>query len=770
MTVSGPPSTRGVITKKGSSPLHFLRVLRYSKPFMRYLYPALACVVFVALTYSLNIMALLPAIKIIAGEQGIPSWVHQLITEDRLDIKLAEGKLLFVKVSDESPLKGKVRLGDRITSVDGRAGAPAALLHTLAAAPAGESLRLGLVRAEGGQSFEVEVTPGPVSFLYQSAQRVVTWLPPGETTDAKMKTLFILMMGVLALGIVGAVCRFFGEYLISLVAGRTVLVLRRRMYERTLQLPVSRFATHGVSDLISRFVQDSQDIYRGLTFVFAKSLREPLKAIFVFAVAMIIDWRITLIAVIGAPLAGLLIRKFGRLIRKANRRLLADYGRMLAALEGALTGIRVVKGYAMERHERRHLAAVDQQILKQQLKIARTEAMSSPIFETVGRIAATIAILYFAHLMFEGSMTFSKFGTLGACMAGMFDPVRKMSSFYNRMQRANAALDRVFEVIDMPIQVEDDHDKPALPPLSDRIEFRNIVFTYPGADKPALDGVDLVIRRGERVAFVGPNGAGKTTFASLLMRFFDPDSGQVLFDGRDLREFSLASLRRQMSLITQETIIFADTIANNIAYGDERVLRRSVLQRRHPERNYHFEDDLRRIVQAAEAAFADEFIREKPQGYDTYVGEHGATLSGGQRQRMAIARAILRNAPIFIFDEATSQIDADSENKIHDAVERFLKGRTALIIAHRFSTILQADRIVVMDRGRIVDQGPHEDLIRRCKLYQSLYGSQIIRDESHPDAAPGGANEDSDEAGPSARDDEEKGDAAGRVAPAAGQG
>ncbi|MCG8407430.1 MAG: ABC transporter ATP-binding protein/permease [Phycisphaerales bacterium] len=732
MGIKGPSVTRGITTKKGSSPFHFLRVLRYSKPYMRYLYPALVCVVFVALTYSINIMALLPTIKIIAGEQGIPTWVHETIVEERLDLDLGEdgGVIFIVRIGDDFASREEVRRRDHLVEVEGRRDTPKALMHALAHDDGDGPVRLGLVRADDQRPYEVVVTAKPVSAPMRLAREVVSWLPQGDDKSAKMTTLSIILGVVLFIGLVGAVCRFFGEYLISLVAGRTVVAMRRRMYERVLKLPVAHYSVHGVSDLVSRFVQDSQDVYRGLNFVFAKSLREPLKAIFVFIVALVIDWRITLIAVISAPLAGLLIRKFGRLIRKANKRLLENYGRMLASLEGAMTGIRVVKGYAMEQYERRHLFTVDQQILKQQLKIARTEAMSSPIFETIGRIAATIAILYFAHLMFEDQMTFAKFGTLGACMAGMFDPVRKMSSFYNRIQRANAALDRVFEVLEMPEHEPNDHKKPALAPLQNEIEFRNVMFTYPGSDRPALNGVSLVVKRGERVAFVGPNGSGKTTLLSLLIRFFDPDEGQLLFDGRDASEHSLSSLRRQMSLITQDTVIFADTIANNVAYGDDRLLRRIVLKKRHPDRNYHFDSEEQRIVDAAKAAHADDFIRQKPDGYNTYVGEHGITLSGGQKQRIAIARAILRNAPIFIFDEATSQIDAESEQKIHDAVEKFLQGRTALIIAHRFSTILQADRIVVMDQGRIVDSGPHSELIKRCELYQSLYGSQIIKDEN----------------------------------------
>lgn len=736
-TIGGPSTNKGASAKKGASPVHFLRVLEFARPFRRTLAVAVACVVFVALTYSLNILALLPLIKVIADEQPIPTWLHQMAAQDRLDVRLPETRAdpAVLSVGDKSPLRDAVRAQDVLIAVNGDRTSPADMFRALAHAAPGEEVTLRFRRPADGRAFDVTARLPEVPWYRQWMLHVAEWLPPGDSDDSRFRLLFVIAGIVLIIGVVGGVCRFFGEYLISLVAGKVVLALRKRMYDRVLALPVAYFASHGVADLMTRFVQDSQDIYRGLVFVFAKSLREPLKAIFVFGAALIIDWRMTLLVVVAAPLAGIIIRRFGKRIRRANKRLLADYGTMLATLEGALNGIRVVKGYAMEKYERRHLHAVDNQIFRQQLKIARIEALASPMFETVGRIAATVAVLYFAHLMLNDRMTFSEFGTLAACMAGIFDPIRKMSSFYNRMMRANAALDRVYEVIDMPVQVPDDHLKPALPPFAHSIEFRDVAFTYPGANQPAIDGVNLRIGRGEKVAFVGPNGSGKTTLLSLLLRFFDPERGALLIDGRDVRNYSLASLRRQMSLITQDTVIFADTLANNIAYGDDELIRRIVLQQRHPERKYELEEGRARIVEAARAAFADDFIREKPQGYDTFVGEKGAQLSGGQKQRVAIARAILRNAPIFIFDEATSQIDAESEQKIHDAVEKFLKDRTALIIAHRFSTILQADRIVVMDAGRIVDIGRHEELIKRCELYKSLYGSQIIRDEAGQEAA-----------------------------------
>jgi len=732
-TQLGPNLNRIKSDKAGGSPIQFLRILRYSRAYYRYLIPGLICIVIVAFTYSINIAALLPAIQVIQGKEGIPAWVDNWVAGERAHVVFRmDGRVARADRDEKAFLEDDVLCSPDGRPLDAegdeRVAERSATFARLARLKDGESVTVPIQRK--AKPATVNYVPRDSKLKYRLSLWLASFMPATMDNAAKLRAVIIVVSAVMVLALIGAIARFFGEYLISVVAGRTVLGMRRHMYRKVLRFPVTQFSN--TSDLVSRFVQDSQDIYRGLNFVFAKSLREPLKAIFVFGVALAIDWRLTLVTVIAVPPAALFIRKIGKIIRKSSKRLLEGYGRMISTLDGALGGIRVVKGYTMESYERRRLYALDLQMFKQEMKIERIDAMSSPLFETFGRIIASVALVYFAQLLFDEVLSFSKVAALAGCMAAMFDPIRQLSGFYNRMQRANAAADRVFEILDRPVEAEGSGREAlgALPVLRTAIEFRNMTYTYPGADEPALDNVSLTVSRGERIALVGPNGSGKTTLLSTLMRFFEPQAGALLLDGRDVRDYSIVSLRRQMSLVTQDTVIFPDTIESNIAYGDEDLLRRIMLQRRHPQRKYLRESDRERVVAAAVAAHADEFIREKPDGYDTLVGEKGTTLSGGQKQRIAIARAMLRNAPIFIFDEATSQIDSDSERKIHDAVERFLEDRTAFIIAHRFSTILQADRIVVMDRGRIVDMGKHAELKERCSLYRTLYGTQILQDQT----------------------------------------
>jgi ABC-type multidrug transport system fused ATPase/permease subunit len=322
-------------------------------------------------------------------------------------------------------------------------------------------------------------------------------------------------------------------------------------------------------------------------------------------------------------------------------------------------------------------------------------------------LAGSVAIVVGASWVTGKKMDGSEFLVLLMLLGGAASSARRTSDVWNKIQEANAAAERVFGMMDEPLEPQHP-DAMELSTLKTKLEFRDIVFTYPGAEVHALNGINLTVLAGHRVAIVGPNGSGKTTLANLIPRFYDPDSGQILVDGIDIREATLASLRGQVAMVTQNVVTFNDTIAANIGYGKPGATREE-------------------IIQAAKRAFAHEFIEPLPNGYDTVIGEQGSGLSGGQLQRIVIARAILKNPAILIFDEATSQVDADSEAKIHNAIEEIMHDRTSIVIAHRFSTIVAADVIVVMNNGRIIAQGRHEELIRSCRLYQSLYETQLVK-------------------------------------------
>ncbi len=724
------------------------RLLQYVWPQRRFLIPAVGCVLVLAAGYTAGIGSMQPFLHVLLSERGLQSRLDQSLAERRLggvsldaydrgrgaasaETADHDGRAqLAADPPGRSPLIGKARRYDLIVALDGRAMSAEELYRGLAERPDGAAVRLTVVTPATGAGRDLEATARPLSAGWRLARRAVAYLPAGTTREDRMRTLYILLGVLIGLSLLQNAARFGGEYLAAVTAARAVVALRRQMYRKVLRLPLSFFARRGTSDVMSRFVQDSQDIYRGLTFIFTQSVREPLKAVGVFAFALWYAPRVTLFAALIAPLAAWLIRAFGRRVRKASRRLLRGYGRMLTALEGALVGIRVVKGYNMERFERRYLFGIDWHMLRQQLRIEMVEAVSSPLFEFLGLVAGAAAAVWFYNEMLGGRMDAPGFMIMVICLVAIFDPLRKLSNLYTRLQRAGAAAERCFEIIDQPVEEEIRRDRrPELPSLERQIEFDRVTFTYPGADRPAVRDFSLTVRRGERIAVVGPNGSGKTTLLALLMRFFEPQRGAIRLDGRDIADCSLASLRRQVSLVTQDTVLFADTVRNNIAYGDERLLRRLVMRQRHPQRRYPKLPDEDRIEQAARAAYADEFICELPAGYDTVLGEHGATLSGGQRQRVSIARAILRAAPILVFDEATSQIDSDSERKIHRALHDFLADRTGFIIAHRLSTIQHASRIVVMDAGRLIDVGRHAELLDRCPYYRSFFETQMRLEE-----------------------------------------
>ncbi len=698
----------------------FKRLLGFVWPHKRYLYPAIGCILLMAVTYSVSLGSIPFILTVLMRPQGLHGWVAQTVAEKRLGCSfgvynslkdyevpgLPQGTATVTDLKEHSPLAAAgLRRGAFILEAGGVRGRA----HEVFAALTRDDtpLRLVCLPPGGGEAAEVHVPVEPLAGHYRLALRAVHLIPGGLSPQERWRTLLVVLGLMACVILTGNLARFLAEYLTVVVNCRAIMDIRRRMYGHILKLPLSHFSRN-TADTISRLSQDTNDIFRGLSNFFEKVVTEPFKAIGVAAVALYMDWQLTVVVVLVTPVAALIIRRIGKKIRRANKRVLAAYAMMLGALESTLTGMRVVKGYGRENYERRRLFRIDRGVLRHQLKMGRTEALASPSLEMLAFVGVAAAIMYFARVVLaEGAdEKMPHFLGMIVLLVAILDPVRKLTTVYPKIQRANAAAERVFEIIDSRTEYDGDVGRPELTPLREEIRFENVTYRYPDSNRPAVDGVTLTVRRGETVALVGPNGSGKTTLVSLLPRFFPVTSGRILIDGQDCAGVSLRSLRSQFSLITQETVIFPDTVRANIAYG-------------------RLDASDAQIEAAARKAFADEFIRQMPQGYDTMVGEHGATLSGGQRQRIAIARAILRQAPILIFDEATSQVDAESEMKIHAALEAILKDSTAFIIAHRFSTIAAADRIVVMDEGRIVGLGTHEELFDRCALYRRLCETQM---------------------------------------------
>lgn len=687
------------------------RLIRVCSQYRGLLLIGLALTVVFACFHTASVGTAFPVFKILLEEEGARGWTNRVIAGERLGLTFApfrdERMVIVAGIDPDGPAAAAgVHLGDGLTAQD---GAPcAAWLAQIADAESGASLAVQ-AHASGDTSAAPRALALRVDELDTADRmlhRAASWFLPASDAN-KLETLTRLLIALLVVVVVANVFRYFGEIYVSEAVLRAMLQLRSQLYERTLQLPLSFFAGQDTSDIVGRFVQDIQEIQRGMITLFSKFIREPLRALFVLGFALFLDWRLTLTVVVVTPVVVAIFWRVGKSVKKSNRKLLQAYGVMIGALTASLQNLRVVKAYTAEQRERARLRDIDLRVFKQQLKLARLQAMVSPTMETIAIVAISVLTLWLAQRVLAQELEISRFATLGIALSLLFDPLRKLSDVYVRVMRSTAGAERIFQVIDHPIEADLSPATIELQPLTHAIEFDHVTFAYPGAEQAAVRDVHLTITRGETVAIVGPNGSGKTTLVSMLPRFFDPGSGRILYDGQDIRTATLASLRRQIGLVTQDAVIFAGTPQENIAYGQNG-------------------QEPGSIVEAARRAYADEFIRQIPGEYEARLGERGTTLSGGQRQRMAIARAIFRNAPILIFDEATSQIDSESELKIQSALREFARGRTTIIIAHRLSTIQFADRIVVMDNGRILDIGTHRELFERCGLYRTLCETQFV--------------------------------------------
>ncbi len=576
---------------------------------------------------------------------------------------------------------------------------------SLLAKPATESARV-LVRGEGMVDLQLQRLP----WYLAAGQKLASLLPPRDKPLQAIATVFGLMT---VLALFGNVFRFFQEYLSDKTSITTVNDIRQRLYDHVLHIPMGFFGSKGSSDVTSRLVQDTANLQDGFKNLLGPSIQEPIKVVMAMSLAVAVSWKLVVFIVLFAPVMALLMKKFGKKMRRASRSAMQSSASMLGQLEGTLIGIRVVKSFNAEKYERRRYGRIMDGLIEQSLRMSRIDAMSAPILESLTLIVAGAVVLYAAYLvLIVKTLAPGNFILVMVCLASIGESLRRCGKINNTIQKANAAAARIFETMDSPVERPrtrgvEDRPRLKLPPIQREVKFENLAFSYPNAAAPALTDVTLTVPKGRSVAVVGRNGSGKTTLLALLPRFYDPQQGRVLIDGIDVRNVTLKSLRDQISIVTQDSVIFPGTIAQNIAYGQPGA-------------------DRQQIIAAARRAFAHDFIMEKPQGYDTMLGEMGGQLSGGQKQRICIARAIFRTSPILILDEATSQVDAESEHLIQQAIEGLMHERTTFVIAHRFSTILSADTIVVMEKGQIVGQGRHEELLRDCPIYQQLYERQLI--------------------------------------------
>ncbi len=693
--------------ESGFKAREFWRVVGLTRPYRRTLVLGLVITVGFAGLHTISIGAAFPVFQVLLEDEGLHGCVDRTIAAHRLGGVFGPptdaDSVRAVKVASDGELaRAGIRPGEDLYDASSRP--IKTLLRELAEIEPGEEATVAVGPPEDRRTATVRPERAAVQF------RLLRWggsfLPP-DSEDTKLRTLAYILVGLVLIVVVANVLRFTGEVLIAGSVLRAMMDLRDRLYVQTLHLPMVYYSGVETSDLVSRFVQDVQEIQRGLVTLFGKAIREPLRAMFLVGLALMLDWRITLTMVLVVPVAAVVFIVVGRKVKNANRKLLQAYGSMIGALTTSLQNLRVVKAYTAEDHERARLDVVDKRVLGQQLKLAKLDAFLSPMMETLAVFAGSLLMIWLASKVLDHTLPVPTFGTLGLTLSMLFDPLRKLTDVYVRIQRSTAGAERIYQVLDQTVESEQPADSIGLVPLQKSIEVVNVSFTYPNATSPALAGVSLTIERGETVAIVGPNGSGKTTLVSMLPRLFDPDSGEIRYDGVDIRRAHLRSLRRQFGLVSQEAIVFAGTPVDNIAYG------RSV-------------DNAKQVQGAAREAHADEFIRKIPGEYHAVLGERGTTLSGGERQRLAIARAIYRDAPILIFDEATSQIDTESELKIQTAVREFAKHRTTIIVAHRLSTIQFANRIVVMDAGRVIDNGSHKELYDRCGLYRALCDTQFV--------------------------------------------
>jgi subfamily B ATP-binding cassette protein MsbA len=670
-------------------------------PYRRLLGWSVLFAFFVAALWGANLSVAFPIVKVLLEGQSIQEYVESEITRCEKTIAKDTIRLAVLeKALDEEPGNATLAMDGLIAQDDADADLPLFTKKTRV------QTRLTGTAQEllGFRKLKASVLP---------------WIP----TD-----LFNTFAALLMLLLVATVVKDSFFYLQDLLVGRVVQLvtmdLRKALFRRTLKLDYQSVSSAGTADLLSRFTYDIDTLANGLQLLGGKVIREPLKAAACVVLAFCVNWQLTLLSLVFVPIAAAVFNRFGHLLKRASHKSAESMSRIYKLLEESLESIKVIIAFNGARQHRQRFHEENKAYLDKSMRIVKIDSLTGPVTEVMGLCALLLAMMPGVYLVLRNTdsiwgiklasrpMGRAELAMLYALLAGVSDPVRKLSSVFAKLKKSMAAADRIFDLMDREPLIKDPPHPLLLPRLAHSIEFRKVSFTYHSGDDPArpavLDKVSLKIRAGEVIAVVGENGSGKSTLVNLLPRYFDPEHGAVLIDGMDIRNARLRDLRAQLGVVTQETLLFDETIYDNIRYGKPEATEAE-------------------IYAAADKAHVTQFLDQFPDGFQTRVGEKGSRLSGGQRQRISLARAILRDPAILILDEATSAIDAQSEFLIHKTLRTFTEGRTAFLITHSVTqSILDlVTRIVVMEQGQLVAIGTHSELIQSCPQYQRLYRMQM---------------------------------------------
>lgn len=660
----------------------FVRVLRLVLRRRFVLASCLVSSLVVAVLWGLNISAVYPLVEIIFAGNGAAPYISQQAIET--EQKAAQA----------------------------REQVAAAQANLAAASSPEEMLRY---------QWQIELSEQAAD-AYERSAAVLQWLEPWATENlpaTPYNTLVLVVVALIVATVLKLIALIFNLMIVQDISQRIGMEIRELFFRRALRQDLEHFGDVGSSALTSRLTGDVNDLTMGVSIVLGRLIREPLKAIVCLSVAAFVCWRLLILTFIIAPIVGLIINSLSRSIRRSSRRVMEEMTQLYGMLSESFAGIRIVRAYNMEAYQRARFRRGAQQYFRKSMKVAFYNAASRFATESLGTTIICVGLLAGGYLVLNqathvlGIRMCSKPLSVGemilffGMLIGASDPARKLSDVWSNLQRGIAAAERLMEVIDAPVRITDPEVPRAVARPHHSLALHNVSFQYPTGPQ-VLSGMSLEIPHGQTWAIVGPNGSGKSTLVGLLCRFDDPSEGLVTMDGISLKEMRTRDLRRRIGLVTQRTVIFDDTILNNIRYGSPHASREEV-------------------IKAAKQAYADEFICTKtPSGYDSFLGSNGIRLSGGQMQRIALARAFLRSPDILILDEATSQIDLESERLIHEALAKFLVGRTGIMITHRPTTLALAHRVAVIDHGKVADVGSHAELSERNPFYQSLVGSVVL--------------------------------------------